>query len=231
MRIIAVSDTHTRTKDLKIPDGDMIIHCGDATFRGEIPEVQYFCDWMQSLPHKYKLFCPGNHDWLFEHNPNLGESMLKDAGIIYMHEKSITIECIKFYGAAYTPRFHDWAFNVDRGSLIKQYWDLIPDDTDVLITHGPPFGIGDFVFNRYTPGQRVGCEELVEAVKRVKPQVHLFGHIHCDYGEYYLGPTRFLNCSTCDENYQPVNPPWVFELTGPKNSVSSSESETKGEGQ
>jgi len=92
----------------------------------------------------------------------------------------VIIEGVKFYGSPWQPRFFDWAFNLDRGEEIKKKWDLIPMDTDVLITHGPPYGILDLTHE----GEKVGCEELMKAVLRVQPKIHIFGHIHEAYGEY-----------------------------------------------
>jgi Icc-related predicted phosphoesterase len=102
----------------------------------------------------------------------------------------------------------DWAFNLQRGPALREKWALIPEGTDVLITHGPPFGILDWTAR----GERVGCEDLLEAVRRVKPRLHVFGHIHEGYGEHEQDGTRFVNASICTEAYQPTNAPIVVDV-------------------
>ena len=92
----------------------------------------------------------------------------------YLCDESLTLDGVKFYGSPWQPRFFDWAFNKDRGAPLKAIWDKIPLDTDVLITHGPPHGILDLTFDKI----KAGCEELLLAVQRIKPKVHVFGHIH-----------------------------------------------------
>lgn len=110
------------------------------------------------------------------------------------------MEGIKFYGSPWQPWYYDWAFNEQRGEKIKAKWDLIPEDTDVLITHGPPMGILD----KTLESGHVGCEELVKAVHRIKPKLHIFGHIHEDHGELRLHGTHFVNAASCNLKYKPV---------------------------
>ncbi len=87
---------------------------------------------------------------------------------------------IKVYGAPWQPAFGNWAFNLLPGSELKEKWDLIPDSTDVLITHGPPRTILDVT----EAGDYTGCALLREVITgRVKPRLHIFGHIHEGYGE------------------------------------------------
>lgn len=121
--------------------------------------------------------------------------------IHYLEDSSVCIEGINFYGSPVTPFFYDWAFNCERGEKIKQYWDKIPENTDVLITHGPPFGILD----KTTTGEIVGCEELAKAVNRIQPKVHIFGHIHEEYGMIAKGETTYINASLLNERYHYVN--------------------------
>ena len=85
---------------------------------------------------------------------------------------------MKFYGSPQQPAFFDWAFNVERGpAKIGKFGERIPADTDVLVTHGPPLGRGDLC----SSGLRAGCVDLLQHVQqRVKPKLHVFGHIHED---------------------------------------------------
>src|SRR5690606_9104680 len=105
------------------------------------------------------------------------------------------------WGSPITPYFHNWAFNRKRGAKIKAHWDLIPDDTDILITHGPPFGILD----ETVYSKRTGCEELLLRVYQVQPKYHIFGHIHEDYGMLAKRETTFVNASVLDDRYELVN--------------------------
>ena len=126
----------------------------------------------------------------------------------YLQDEAITIEGINFYGSPWQPWFYDWAFNLQRGDQIRAKWDLIPGNTDVLITHGPPLGFGDLT----SAGERVGCKDLLEAVERIKPTLHVFGHIHEAVGTHSDGKTTFINASICDLSYRPVNKPCIYIL-------------------
>ena len=207
MKIVAVSDTHTFEKDIVIPDGDVLIHAGDATIAGTYDEVKTFANWLHSQPHKHKIFVAGNHDWLFQREPSIARSLF--VGVAhYLQDSSVEIEGVKFYGSPWQPEFCNWAFNLPRGLPLAKKWDLIPRDTDVLITHGPPYSVLD---QSHPKGEELGCGELLNAVVWVRPQVHVFGHIHGGYGTHKDG-TLFVNASICDEAYHPVNAPIVFEV-------------------
>lgn len=211
-RIVAISDTHSRHEQFgTLPDGDILIHAGDATVQGKFDEVIEFNRWLGTLPHKHKIFVAGNHDFLFEKSPNFARTLIPN--VTYLQDAFVMVEGLKIYGSPWQPRFHDWAFNLDRGSDIARQWALIPEDTDILVTHGPPYGILDRVSDRWTgAAEAVGCEELLPVVQRIKPRAHIFGHIHADYGQHTQGGTRFVNASNCNEQYQLVHPPIVFDL-------------------
>mmetsp|Transcript_978 Transcript_978/g.4165 ORF Transcript_978/g.4165 Transcript_978/m.4165 type:complete len:174 (-) Transcript_978:1794-2315(-) len=132
-------------------------------------------------------------------------------GVEYLRDSSIDVEGYHIYGSPWSPVFHDWAFNLRRGAECAEAWEKIPQQTDVLITHGPPLGIGDHCRSHL----RAGCVDLLrEVLGRVKPLVHMFGHIHEDPGifECCSSQTRFVNASTCTLRYRPANPPVVFDL-------------------
>lgn len=171
-RIVCLSDTHNCNGQIRVPDGDILIHSGDATIRGTIDEIVLFNRWFANLPHRHKIFVAGNHDWLFETNPATAENLL-DAQIIYLRDSFTVIDKLKIYGAPWQPRFFDWAFNLNRGREMAEKWKLIPENVDILITHGPPNGILDL-----TPqGDFAGCEELRKKVEVIRPKAHIFGHI------------------------------------------------------
>ena len=205
-RIVAISDTHNLHRQVKVPDGDILIHAGDLTDMGDLRDVRDFNDWLGSMPHEYKLVIAGNHDFCFENDRKAAESLLTNC--TYLFDKAITIWGITFYGSPWQPWFYNWAFNLQRGPDIRAKWDLIPNHVDVLVTHGPPIGYLDETHD----GEQVGCEELKVAVRRVRPSLHIFGHIHEGYGRVKNGHTEFINASTCTLQYEPVNPPVVIDI-------------------
>jgi Icc-related predicted phosphoesterase len=210
MKIVCISDTHNCNENIAVPDGDILIHAGDATTVGNVEQITAFNQWFANLPHKYKVFIAGNHDWLFETDNNFARSLL-DKSIVYLQDSSVEIEGLKIYGSPWQPRFYDWAFNLNRGAELAEKWKLIPNDTDILITHGPPFGILDEVPRKYFV-ENTGCEELRKVVERVKPKLHVFGHIHCGYGQTEQFGVKLVNASTCDEEYNPTQPPIIIEV-------------------
>jgi Icc-related predicted phosphoesterase len=205
MKLVILADTHGMHRSVKVPDGDVLIHCGDITRHGRIKELEEIDEWFGSLPHKHKIFIAGNHDWCFENK--LSASYFHNA--TYLHDSSVVIDGVTFYGSPWQPFFYDWAFNLPRnGPELEAAWNKIPVNTDVLITHGPPHGILDLtVRNDHT-----GCEKLIIAVERIRPKVHCFGHIHCGYGKVKISDTWYINGSNCDEAYRPVQPAIEIEI-------------------
>lgn len=206
MKLVLISDTHTN-HNFRIPEGDVLIHAGDVSSRGTKTEVDRFIQWFQSQPHKYKIFIAGNHDFYFEYavKNNLKTEF---ENLIYLNDSGCEIDGLKFWGSPIQPEFFDWAFNRKRGAAIKKHWDLIPADTDVLITHGPPHKILDLS----TRGDYCGCEELKKKVLEIQPKLHVFGHIHESYGTTIRNDTIFVNASLLDERYQGVHKPIEIEL-------------------
>ena len=206
MKIVAISDTHSRHEHLKVPDGDVFIHAGDFSGYGSLKELMNFNEWVGQLPHPHKIVIAGNHDWCFETMPE--ESRRHMTNAIYLQDAALEIEGFKFYGSPWQPWFLDWAFNLQRGQELREKWDMIPPDIDVLITHGPPHGIGDLTVRE----ENVGCEELLIAVERVRPKFHIFGHIHEDAGVHEYDHTTFANVSFLDVHYKVKSPCLVFEI-------------------
>lgn len=201
MRIVFISDTHGRHDEVLLPHGDILIHLGDVSPRGKVYEIENFLDWFTEQPHTYKIFIAGNHDFYFEaSNTDTIKSKIPD-NLIYLNDSGCEIEGIKIWGSPIQPEFFDWAFNRKRGSEIKKHWDLIPNDTDILLTHGPPHGILD----KTMQGDLVGCEDLLKKVKLVKPKIHAFGHIHEAYGVFRDDNTKFINASLLNHDYYYTN--------------------------
>jgi len=206
MRVVCISDTHGKHEELVIPDGDMFIHCGDFTQLGRVHEISAFNYWLASLKHTHKIIIAGNHEKLFETNNRLARSLITNA--TYLENSGVEIEGRRLWGSPVTPYFFNWAFNISRGEMIQRVWNDIPDNLDVLITHGPPHTILDTVKG----GAVVGCEELLRKVKGLNIKRHVFGHIHEGYGHTKRYGTEFMNASSLDHKYQVINKPWVFDI-------------------
>jgi predicted phosphohydrolase len=182
------------------------VHAGDFSRRGKEAEVVRFNAWLGVQPHRAKLVVAGNHDFLFEQEPAIARSLLTHA--TYLEDSGVTIDGVSFWGSPWQPRFFDWAFNLDRGAPLRAKWDLIPDGTDVLIVHGPPRDVLD----RTSRGECVGCDDLLLALKRVRPRLFVCGHIHEAYGEKIVDGIRCINASCCDERERPFHAPVVVDL-------------------
>ncbi len=192
MIIDCISDLHGCKPALQ--GGDLLIVAGDLTARDTIQEYLDFNKWLSKQKYDRIIVIAGNHDGLVEKGINVeikeGHSsvvvpILADR-TIYLQDSACDYQGLKIWGSPWTPTFYDWHFMKDRGAAIKEKWDLIPSDTDILITHGPPFGILDQVsFSSKGRGVEkfAGCEELREAMFRIKPKLHVFGHIHAQGGE------------------------------------------------
>ncbi len=210
--IVAISDTHGMHRSIPIPEGDILVHAGDITGCGSMEELEDFNAFLGELPHRHKVVIAGNHDFCFEREAERSRAVLTNA--VYLQDEAATVGGIRFYGSPWQPWFLDWAFNLQRGPELRAKWDLIPDDTQVLVTHGPPHGYGDEVVG----GERVGCQDLLQAIERVRPRVHICGHIHEGAGVRSNGHTVFLNASSCTVRMEPVNPALVYRCEFPAGS-------------
>ena len=188
--IVALADTHGCHRALVLPPGDILIHAGDLTDGSGLDGLADICDFLRRQPHRHKIAIAGNHDFCLQEEPLRARDFF--TGIHYLLDEAIVLDGIKFYGSPWQPRFADFAFNLDRGEPLAERWAQIPDDTEVLITHCPPQGIGD----RTHSGRQVGCEDLLARVRQVRPALHIFGHIHEGRGSWQVGETRFFNVTT-----------------------------------
>lgn len=202
MRLVVISDTHgLHNRIVGLPDGDVLVHAGDfMNSRRDLQGILSFNYWLGEQPFEHRVVCSGNHDRYFETSPQQARALLTNA--TYLENTGLTIRNFRFWGSPYTPDFLNWAFTYPRGSSAR-YWEQIPENLDVLITHGPPFGIRD----QTAPGEEhLGREELLAAVQEKKPKVHLFGHIHGGAGTFENGGTRFVNAAYLNERYKPLEP-------------------------
>ena len=197
MTILHLSDTHGKHHSLKnLPFADIIIHSGDVSLAGSGNEILDFLKWFVVLPYKYKIFIGGNHDHGL-HDANI-EGMPENC--FYLNNSGVTIEDVKFYGM---PLFLEDMMSGNHDKNIQK----IPTDTDVLITHQPPHSMLDFSAN-YNYGDRI----LLQAVLKIRPKYHLFGHIHNAYGIEKSKYTTFVNASLLNENYELKNTPVLLEI-------------------
>ncbi|XP_063729487.1 metallophosphoesterase domain-containing protein 1-like [Symsagittifera roscoffensis] len=214
IRFVCLSDTHNKHTDVVLPEGDVLIHTGDFCMRGVIDEAEEFNRWLGTLPFEHKVVIAGNHDMCLDTRMKRGRKIVDGHELFtncyYLQEESVEIEGYKIFGSPWVPTFGFWGFMENR-SEIKQYWDKIPSDTDILLTHGPPMGVLD----KCESGALAGCMHLLDAVvNRVKPKYHVFGHIHEDRGIAHaaFSETTFINAANCTIFYQAENEPIVFEL-------------------
>lgn len=217
--IVALSDTHGLHARMAhaVPDGDILVHAGDFCGRGLIEEVLVFADWLAKFPHPGKLVTAGNHDRPVEEFETECRAIFEERGIRLLLGESAVIDGIRFFVSPCTPTFLNWHFMRDRGPDIRAEWEKIPEDTDVLITHGPPYGHGDLCPPwKGAPPVHAGCFDLLARLREVRPRFHVFGHIHGGHGVTASGEvpeTVFLNASVCTESYSPVNPPHRIRFT------------------
>jgi len=225
MKLVIISDTHNLHRHFgiagkweKVPDGDVLIHCGDVTTHGSAEELFNFLDWFNKQPHKHKIFIGGNHDWCLDtgHSRNKGTEVNKDnfldgyENIHYLEHDKIEIEGVVFYGHPYTPWHHGMGFNKQRGEELAEEHNKIPEGVNVLITHGPPAGIMDEEQNE----EKVGSVSLLERVQQIKPKVHCFGHSHANWGKKEIDNVLFINAANHTWLWKSVGhtPPHVIEL-------------------
>lgn len=218
MRLVCISDTHSlHEKMLPLPDGDVLVHAGDCTGSGSLPQLDEFTRWMGAQPHQRKILIAGNHDFCFDKNlrdpawSDWSRNMCEENGINYLRGESVSFGGVNFFGFPWQPVFRWMAFNAKEGEL-RERLRLVPDDTHVLISHGPALHIFDYI-----PAERahVGCHALAERIDQLPDlKAHVCGHIHESYG-YAVRESdgvKFANASICTERYKPTNPPIIIDL-------------------
>jgi len=230
VRFACFSDTHGLHDEIPrehCPPVDVLLHAGDFTNTGEVEQVRSFAEWLRNYPAAQKIVIAGNHDVTFEkpyyermwqryhpepYDCQEAKAALVDSGACtYLEDELTEAFGYRIFGSPWQPEFCDWAFNLKLGEECREAWKRIPSDVDILLTHGPPHGLGD----RCSHGSRVGCPDLLEAIQRRGVPVSLAGHIHEDYGVRQQGGTMYINASTCTLRYRPSNPPVVFDVPPP----------------
>src|SRR5258708_893187 len=198
MKLVLISDTHGKHRQVSVPEGDILIHAGDFTNVGEVEQVADFNRWLGEHSHKHKIVIAGNHDLGFERVPEFFEPMLTHA--TYIRDQLIEVEGLKIWGSPWTPFFQSsfWVFH--KTSLaMREHWKQIPEDLDVLITHGPP----NRVLDKTQEGEYAGDLELLSRLSemRTRPKIHVFGHIHEGYGHRKAYGAEVYNASILDRAY------------------------------
>ena len=222
MKLTFISDTHNKHKLLTgdLPGGDILIHSGDISSMGYKHEIESFLTWFDKIDnYDTKVFIAGNHDWGFQTKPDQCRGLLTGYKTVdYLEDEELVLyldgpngdkpeENIRIYGTPWQPEFYNWAFNLPKnGPGLRSKWNMIPENTDILITHGPAYGFLDDVEGRR--GQHLGCELLAERIKEIKPKIHLCGHIHTGQGHYFDGHTHYFNASVLNEQYIYTQSPW-----------------------
>ena len=196
MKILHISDTHGCHRRLHdLPQADIVVHSGDFTMNGSEQEALDFMNWFCDLPYPQKIFVCGNHDDCLYGATIDG----LDGNVHYLCNSGVEIEGLKFYGV---PMFMSDCIS-DRQT---KHYANIPDDTDILITHTPPFGILDFDDDIH-----YGSEELLARISAVQPRLHLFGHIHSRHGTTVLNGTIFSNGAMVNADYSNFRKPSLIE--------------------
>jgi len=226
-RFVCFSDTHGlhgQIPPAHLVQADVLLHAGDFTNTGEVEQVRSFAEWLQAYPAAHKVVIAGNHDitmqpsyykdaWQRFHQApypceEARQLLVDGEGYTYLEDLETDVLGYKIYGSPWQPQFCDWAFNLERGAALKEKWDQIPAEVDILMTHGPPHGMND----RTSQGAWVGCHDLLHAINERVVSVSVAGHVHEGYGVTTEGATLYVNASTCTHAYRPTNPPIVFDL-------------------
>jgi Icc-related predicted phosphoesterase len=208
MKIVALSDLHGELID-NIPSGDVLIVAGDFSARGNMMGVLNFKGWLNELPFSHKIVIAGNHDGYVEDYNHIARLLLESEDTVYLENSGTEINGLKVWGSPFTPEFNGWHFMRERGDEMAEIWKQIPDDTNILVTHGPPLNILD------TNGrhEHCGCWDLRERIKHLKKlKLSIFGHLHSAHGISEIDGVKFVNCSVLDDDYNLTFEPIVLEI-------------------
>ena len=209
MRLVIISDTHNRQQKLRLPDGDCLLHCGDLSEGGSGFEILAALRWMNTLPYKHKIWIAGNHDIDLDDFPDFEEYVVKKfPKLTYLKDSFVIVDGVKVYGSPWTRKFNNWGFELGEKEL-KRKWEIIPEDTDILMTHTPPMGVLDKTYNNFS----CGCEELYSRVCALKPKYHMFSHIHEARSiDYRSNPsTMFINASIVNYSFNSLHKAFSVE--------------------
>lgn len=221
LRFVVISDTHGRTgSDFVLPEGDILIHCGDFSMKGSPDEIRSFIASLSHWHFRHKIVIAGNHEYSFDadfcrtahkHDLHYSEGLKRELAryCTYLEDSGVELYGYRLWGTPWVPRHNKTAFSLPEGSpVLRAKRDLIPSHTDILITHGPVYGFNDLTADNKSSG----CLLLLETLQRVRPLIHLCGHIHEAHGTAETRYCPSVNASICAKKYQPVHKAYVFDL-------------------
>lgn len=217
LKVVAISDLHGYLPP--IPKCDLLLIAGDLCPYHKIFLQATWLDtdfrsWLNKVPARKVIGIAGNHDFIFQHAAYL----VPELPWTYLQDSATEWEGLKFYGTPWQPIFGNWAFNADDETL-KRRWSFIHDDTNVLLSHGPPYTFGDLappLLNRRKQWTNVGCKHLLDRLYELERcRLTVFGHIHEGRGEWELGTMKLANVTLVDGENKPTYQPWICELTVP----------------
>lgn len=204
MQIVCISDTHGQHRNLELPAGDILIHAGDLTVRGTTTQINDSFEWLAELPYKHKIVVAGNHDFGLERK---SQGIKIPSGVIYLENQEVIVEGLKIWGSPVCTPYYDWAFMWDLPRR-QELYKTIPDDVDIIVNHGPAFGVLDWT----SKNSNAGCEILRERLRQIRPKLFVFGHIHEDYGIQNIDGTIFVNAAILNKQYEIANEAVVIEI-------------------
>ena len=196
MKVVCISDTHGKHYEIEsIPDGDLLVHAGDFSLRGDLVEAELFAEWFGNQPHKHKVAIAGNHDLsVIHYGSRLIREIFEDNGVHYLQDTSVEIMGHLVHGSPWQPYFHNWAFNLKTEEELYDRFEQAQIGTDILITHGPPLGVLDN--NKH--GESCGSSALLKRIREIEPKLFVCGHIHESRGVSKIGTTKCVNASCVD---------------------------------
>jgi Icc-related predicted phosphoesterase len=210
MKIVAFSDIHGQQNNklarwFNNNPGDLLIFAGDLQLNN-LDDGTKFIEWIHQLPYTNKILVFGNHDGNYIHAlAYIIQNSFNN--ITFLNNNNTIINGIKIFGSPHSVEYGSWWFMMKDNEL-ADLWNKIPDDTDILITHGPPFGILDYTCDGFTTGSKT-LGEKISKLKQLK--YHIFGHIHESYGIKRINNITFMNVSLLNEKYQFANNPIIID--------------------
>jgi Icc-related predicted phosphoesterase len=219
MKVCCISDTHLSHNQLEIPECDLLIHAGDFSFVGKMIDIMEVNQWFGKL--KAKGICKeivaiaGNHDGITETNPAWTKEVFTNC--IYLDQEPYELFGFKVFGSPISPEFNNWFHNRKRGPEIARCWSKIPDNTQILVVHGPPYGILDVnteeIYSQPLGPEHLGCKDLKKRIDQLKNlKLVVTGHIHSSSGVEEHNGIKFVNASVLNESYEVVYSPKIFEF-------------------
>lgn len=217
MKITCISDTHNQHTSLNIGETDFLIHAGDFSYSGEEKEVTNFLDWFKDQPAKYKILVPGNHEVTLDEDHPYYSQKIKSSlvnfctqhNIYYLENTGIFLEGLNIYGTPWTPAYHHYGFGGERDQwlegdkyrgtkILSSIYKQIPENTNILICHGPPKDIQDISIK----GISCGSDEMLRRISSL-PNLNCYinGHIHHSAGMKIIKDVLFVNASVLDDMY------------------------------